>query len=65
MFAFTISHIYVTPYVVEGRHIDFGSDLVGFGVVVVVLLLLVGVTLYLVCTLETTILGDMFSYEII
>ena len=27
--------IYVAPYVVEGGHIAFGSDLVGVGVVVV------------------------------
>ena len=37
---------YVTPYIVEGRHIDFGSDLVG-GVLVVG-----DVTQYFVCTID-------------
>ena len=56
-----MSQNYVAPYGVEGRHIDFGSDLVGVGVVVVVVLGVV--TLYLVCTIETTVWPGMFSHH--
>ena len=59
------SENYVAPYGVEGRHIDFGSDLVGVGVVLVVLVVVVlgVVTHYLVCTIETTVWPGMFSYH--